>query len=620
MQRPFSTEQSVGMPDLLFRTRAERLRAWYNLEVRDVATPCPFSIEEYHIGDEIAIPRNKTFLIRERDEYGEFPYIYAKICQTETIAQVDGEQEDTVHKVIVLSDTGCGSETRCVEELRASFQAGWEPPASREELMYPKYPDKWNIFTFLEHKINPRSQIPYLVMTTHCHFDHIMGIGKFPPTRGIQAAIMDTPSDWRRPQPPPITVLASSRGKSFVTPYSNLQKHSLAGTLGLSAPEYEVGIWADDFSQVVYNYPRPSSSSFPSTASQPDPCMIQIPTPYTILHTPGHTPDSLSWYDSDHHVLCVGDSFYLKGVRGRRTGNYDPPMPTMFNLESNLADWWRSVHKVLDFVVQKNGELEKAAKDNLAELGDRMSDGGGDVENAGEDTDGTNFVVLDIQDESRRVSDPPLPESSCIQPAATSALHRSSIFGLLNASSRESPGQGGFEPASENEAPVLDLSSQEIEGEHEHRYSWLMVDSDDDAEDPSTPLTLTCSTSSFHTLPQTQPQTRVELAAAHTTSSTDALTAILEIRAFVAAVLRDEVPKKQVEDGSRGEERWLWDYALATATDPAEENGFGWDAANGENYSRFSVLAPLVVIEEGRKSIPPWDWIIKWKWRDGQEL
>lgn len=85
------------------------------------------------------------------------------------------------------------------------------------------------------------------------------------------------------------------------------------------------------------------------------------------------------------------------------------------------------------------------------------------------------------------------------------------------------------------------------------------------------------------------------------------MTAILEIRAFVAAVLRDEIPKRRVADGHRGEEMWLWDYAVAGEEEEEENNDT--DDDEGERVRRrFSILAPLVVIEEGRRKIPCVEW------------
>ena len=64
--------------------------------------------------------------------------------------------------------------------------------------------------------------------------------------------------------------------------------------------------------------------------------------PVTTLHTPGHTPDSLSWFDDEERALYVGDSLY------------EASAPILFPSEGNLADWWRSVDLLIAFVVEKN--------------------------------------------------------------------------------------------------------------------------------------------------------------------------------------------------------------------------------------------------------------------------
>lgn len=525
---------------------------------------CPFTIEEYHINDGLPSPRNKTFLIREHDHYGEYPHIYAKICQqTGTATQVDGYRENPVHKVIVLSDTGCGTEVPCWNFTRrnrgtSSYQAG------------PRYPQVWNIFTFLEYTLNPGSEIPYLVMTTHCHYDHILGIGKLPPTAAV-ATVGNQPDPIptyngsyrgrkQAPPLPPTTVLTSSQGKGFVTPYSNLQKHSLAGTLGLYAPKYDVGIWAKDYSQVVYH------SSYPlSEPKSPHATTIQIPTPYTILHTPGHTPDSLSWYDADNRVLCVGDSFYLKETPSSRGAPWgpEPPMPTMFDKESDLADWWRSLHKVLDFVVKKNRELgrELGSRD-----GDRTQEDNGSVGDGG---DASAASSHDVTTTSR----PWLPSffsSNRKRAAATASQTGSEHPPSWHSASASHPPQLSFRTLKSKHLPNSD--------------PWLLVDVDDSNND--------IDDGHYDSSP------RVHLAAAHTTSHTDAHTAILEIKAFVAAILRDEIPKWKVENGPRGEERWLWDV---------DDEGGTVEPTRGRRW-RFSVLAPTAVVEDGRRRIPRAEW------------
>jgi glyoxylase-like metal-dependent hydrolase (beta-lactamase superfamily II) len=61
----------------------------------------------------------------------------------------------------------------------------------------------------------------------------------------------------------------------------------------------------------------------------------------TILHTPGHTPDELAWYDHDEMFLYVGDSFYERGGEG---------MDIIFPAEGNLVEWWFSMMKLKEFV------------------------------------------------------------------------------------------------------------------------------------------------------------------------------------------------------------------------------------------------------------------------------
>jgi hypothetical protein len=83
--------------------------------------------------------------------------------------------------------------------------------------------------------------------------------------------------------------------------------------------------------------------------------------PVKVLHTPGHTPDSLSWYDVDERVLYVGDSFYSQQSEDTSAAPWGPerPAPIIFPKEGNLFDWWASVDKLLAFVGGKNGGGEQ---------------------------------------------------------------------------------------------------------------------------------------------------------------------------------------------------------------------------------------------------------------------
>jgi len=60
-----------------------------------------------------------------------------------------------------------------------------------------------------------------------------------------------------------------------------------------------------------------------------------------VLHTPGHTPDSLAWYDISERHLYIGDTFYERGP---------DDMPIIFPKEGNWIDYMASLQKLLDFV------------------------------------------------------------------------------------------------------------------------------------------------------------------------------------------------------------------------------------------------------------------------------
>jgi hypothetical protein len=80
--------------------------------------------------------------------------------------------------------------------------------------------------------------------------------------------------------------------------------------------------------------------------------------PITTLHTPGHTPDSLTWYDEDERVLYIGDSFYEQESPDSRNAPWgrEKPAPILFPNEGDLMDWWRRVNMLVAFVEEKNGE------------------------------------------------------------------------------------------------------------------------------------------------------------------------------------------------------------------------------------------------------------------------
>lgn len=374
---------------------------------------CPFSIRPMN-------DKRSLFLIREKDEYGEYPNIYAKIVFPATY---ESDQVDIrAASLVVLCDTGCGTNLE-LRKLHSRVDAR----------------KVWNLGSFLEATINPHDALPYLVITSHCHYDHILGIKHLNLNKS--------------------TVLSSAHDKSFITPRSHLAEHSICNDLGIEPPEYNVGIWADDFQQVILTLPG---------GSQP------VSTGITILHTPGHTPDSLTCYDSSispPHIF-VGDSLYERQSKDTKHAKWgrEPPMPTIFNIDSNLADWQRSIDKVLNFIQERNCELKLIASE--AEPDD--------------------WILIS--------------------------------------------------QASEKGAPTI----------------------------------------------------RVMLGAAHVTVSVDAEECLLAMGNFMQRILDDEVPHCRVED-EKCHEVWLWDDLLDADGASASQTG-----QDQPNFGRFSVRAPLSVIEKER--------------------
>lgn len=277
---------------------------------------CPFEITNIYNNE---ATRCSAWVIREHDVNGRQPYIYAKVCHATKSQSESG--------FIVLSDTGCGTATANVPKSLSS-------PAMQTK------PDVCNLRTFLECTINPGGKLPYLIILTHCHWDHILGIGNL---LDLETAINPSILSNSSSNIIPTQIVASAKGQLFIEPYSNLQKHSHCSNFGFQAPNFQVTTWAFDFMEIKY-----------STRIHP-PVSANI----TIIHTQGHTPDSLSWYDAELCVLHVGDSFHVDKAVPREIMASTPQRKThtTFCLESNLASWWGQMGKILGFVREQNQNL-----------------------------------------------------------------------------------------------------------------------------------------------------------------------------------------------------------------------------------------------------------------------
>ena len=236
-----------------------------------------------------------TFLIIEDDKYGEQPYIYVKVYPNQ----------------LVICDTGCNS-----------------PRSQKPSLVsLRKYLETYPLPLNQGQALNPGGKKQYIIICSHCHYDHILGIPQFLSANPI--------------------VIASDFDKRFLL--KDLPIHSLCKYINVPTPQYTISHWARHMSFL-------SSSG----------------TVYSIqfFHIPGHTPDSLAWYDINEHHLYVGDTFYE-----RKRSNSIPELPDdagqvpglpasqaaiIFPEEGgNWIEYMSSLELLLSSVLHKNTELRR---------------------------------------------------------------------------------------------------------------------------------------------------------------------------------------------------------------------------------------------------------------------
>ena len=168
--------------------------------------------------------------------------------------------------------------------------------------------------------LNPDGKLTYLIIETHCHYDHTGGMVQF--FRGGTTEI-----------------LASAAGRDFVV--SDFARNSLWPVVG-TAPHYTVTKWAQAFERLTWPF-SPKTTAGTSTGGHALEATTDLNI--TVIHTPGHTPDELAWYDHEEMHLYVGDSFYREGDEG---------MPIIFPPQGNLIEWVFSMQKLAVFVRGEN--------------------------------------------------------------------------------------------------------------------------------------------------------------------------------------------------------------------------------------------------------------------------
>jgi len=162
-------------------------------------------------------------------------------------------------------------------------------------------------------KMNDK-KLPYLVICTHVHFDHVGGNHRFCGTysKGSQGICMGVGN------------------KTFT---ENYELNSLAMAHNTTTPKFTISHWLKDGDLIYLNDEKKEKNNS-----------------LEILLTPGHTPDSLAVYSHRDKRLFVGDNIY--------------PF-TAIHLDclgSSVKDYIISLNKLNSFVSQVKKNLQEEAK------------------------------------------------------------------------------------------------------------------------------------------------------------------------------------------------------------------------------------------------------------------
>jgi glyoxylase-like metal-dependent hydrolase (beta-lactamase superfamily II) len=229
-----------------------------------------------------------THLIVHKDKYFEFPFIYVKLYPQLSLA--------------VIIDTGCGAHN------------GQDEGPGLE------------LKDYIHGDILGSEQANYdfLVICTHCHFDHIGGIEAF-----VKSGA---------------SIVASGHDRDFLRPDLR-DKNSLCGNFGAKTPKYEVSHYTQDGEELEYNGHGLGLQ---------------------IIHTPGHTPDSLAIYDEAERWLYVGDTCYQRFAT--MPWGKEQNVPIVLPLQGNWKDFIISLYTLQEFVKQTEESFEDRTPDRRIQL------------------------------------------------------------------------------------------------------------------------------------------------------------------------------------------------------------------------------------------------------------
>ena len=467
------------------------------------------------------------YLIREHDHYGEYPKLYAKIIY-------DPDESDK--KIgIVLFDTGCGTIHDPADDDDDDSEAIKDEAQCKDEIV--------TLRSFLRDTLNPDENLPYAVILSHCHYDHILGLGhlmdihdpSWPiplPEHDKNRSPMYTRSSADQQQQILDTEKAVAEGK--------VRRHRSGPGPGLRpgqpSTEHKPG------------QPSPSSSgSSPISTISPSQSRAHKrrgPPGLVSIAVSGRTTSFFTPYSHlQRHSLCPKHNLtaprYLPFVN-----RFAGPTPTPLSLPFPRSG------------SQQYAETNDDIKTSLSLL---QTPGHTPDSLAVYDAKAKRLFVGDtlyekVNGNSDDKDEPPMP-TIFVRGSSLRDWWRSMRMLLAFVRGRneefDREGSGGLEKEEEGEC------------EGEGAGEWVLVHK-----------------------PESR---RVRLSAAHVTVDVDAEECLVEMMGFVRDILDGKVPSCEVEGSDDNEEQVrLWDWALGE---------------NAEKIGRFSVRAPVGVMEKGREEL-----------------
>ena len=191
---------------------------------------------------------------------------------------------------------------------------------------YAKFVNEWRLKELGEEA----ARLPLLVISTHVHFDHIGGhAGLAPPLAEALAA--------------------SDHNRNFTrAAFDPASDSSLALEVGCTEIEpFEVTRWLADGEIISLD----GSGSDGNRGSHASDAILHV------IHTPGHTPDSLCLWLEPEQILFVGDTIY--------------PWASIIvsNQHSNLSDYMASLARLMRFL-RERGALPAPGSTSTSAMGD----------------------------------------------------------------------------------------------------------------------------------------------------------------------------------------------------------------------------------------------------------